>query len=93
MVRQSNMTALLGETLFIRFMSAIPQSRQASLTALYRDTALLRPPYWGTTVCVAGTRHYSNGTIEDYLLLYWHRTVDYSSGDLERRESRGHHKS
>ena len=28
-------------------MSAIPQSRQAILTALYRDPALLRPPYRG----------------------------------------------
>ena len=28
-------------------MSAIPQERQAILTALYRDTALIRQPYWG----------------------------------------------
>ena len=34
-------------------MSAIPQSRQAILTALYRDTALLRPPGWGaSTLCM-----------------------------------------
>ena len=29
-------------------MSAIPQLRQANLTALYQDTALLRPSYGGT---------------------------------------------
>ena len=33
-------------------MSAIPQLRQAIMTAivtaLYRDVVLLRPPYWGT---------------------------------------------
>ena len=33
-------------------MSASPQSRQAILTAFYRDSAFLRPPYGGTpTVC------------------------------------------
>ena len=43
MVCQSDMTALLGEAyLFnstVQVMSAIPQSSQAILTALYRDTA------------------------------------------------------
>ena len=31
-------------------MSAIPQSRQAILTALYRDTAFVRQPYRGTPI-------------------------------------------
>ena len=47
---ESNMTALLGEAVLLipgyEYFSAIPQSRQAMLTALYRDTALLRPSYW-----------------------------------------------
>ena len=35
-------------------MSAIPQSsrRQAILTALYGNAALLRPPYWDTSAAV-----------------------------------------
>lgn len=38
-------------------MSAIPQSREASLTAMYRDIALIRPPYWGTpTLLVRASR-------------------------------------
>ena len=45
---QSNVTALLGEAhSLIQAASAIPQSRRAILTALYGDTALLRPPFWG----------------------------------------------
>ena len=45
------MTALLGSppNLF-KAMSAFLQSRQAVLTAIYRDTALLRPPYAGTAI-------------------------------------------
>ena len=32
-------------------MSAIPQPRQATVIALYRHTALIRPPYWGHPYC------------------------------------------
>ena len=50
-INRANMTAFWGEAaLFISslsYMSAIPQSRQAILTALYRYIVLLRPPYIG----------------------------------------------
>lgn len=36
------------EVALLRVSSAISQSRHAISTALYRGTALLRPPYWGT---------------------------------------------
>ena len=37
--------------LLVQLLS-IPQKRQAISTALYRDTALLRPHYWGTATTV-----------------------------------------
>ena len=48
---ESNVTALLREAaLFVpgyEYFRAIPRPRQAILTALYRDTALFRPPFIG----------------------------------------------
>ena len=49
-VCQTGMTALLGEAAL--FIPRIPHSRQAILTALYRDTALLKPLYWGIPTAV-----------------------------------------
>ena len=67
------MTALLGEAaLFIpgcEYCSAIPQSRQAILTALYRDIALFRPPYCGTPTVPLLYEASSEGVSNLFLVL------------------------
>ena len=57
---EGNMTALLGEAILfdtstVQVMSAVPRSRQAVSTALYRDGALLRPAC-SETPTVPGTK-------------------------------------
>ena len=65
-VCESNVTALWREVALLvpgyEYFSAIPQSRQAMSTALYRYTGnvLLRPPYWGTPT-VDGSERKLNG--------------------------------
>ena len=45
---RASVNALLGEAAFVRsrLLSAVLESRQATLTALYQDTAFLTPPQW-----------------------------------------------
>ena len=59
-------------------MSALPQSRQAVLTALYRDPAFVSQPYWGTLPLYSHLQ--SNGAVPDVVtLLILHCTETYIS--------------
>ena len=53
-VREAMQPPYRGESPYShQVRSAIPQPRQEILSALYRDTAILRPPYWGTPAALA----------------------------------------